>query len=144
MSELLDTSDAVAWAAYFAGILDGEGYIGVQRTKGHLAPRISVRMCDHEVVVALHERYGGCLCHATSWESHWRDSAYWIVQGRQVCTPLRDALPYLRLKGEQARLALSVGVVIRPRGTQQRLTDEERARREDVYVRIRALNKRGR
>jgi hypothetical protein len=133
MSELLDTSDAVAWAAYFAGILDGEGYIGVQRTKGHLAPRISVRMCDHEVVVALHERYGG-----------WRDSAYWIVQGRQVCTPLRDALPYLRLKGEQARLALSVGVVIRPRGTQQRLTDEERARREDVYVRIRALNKRGR
>jgi hypothetical protein len=73
MSELLDTSDAVAWAAYFAGILDGEGYIGVQRTKGHLAPRISVRMCDHEVVVALHERYGGC-CHA-SWESHWRDSA---------------------------------------------------------------------
>src|SRR5215510_1340497 len=33
------------WCGYLAGLLDGEGYIGIVRTS-NLLPRISVKMCE--------------------------------------------------------------------------------------------------
>jgi hypothetical protein len=100
----------VATLAYLAGILDGEGYIGVKRsanpgrvTPGHHA-RVSVKMNTPAPAVALlAETFGGR--HASE---NGRAMMCWQVTDAAAERTLRALLPYLRVKREQAENALAL------------------------------------
>src|SRR5262245_26764669 len=47
------------WCGYLAGLLDGEGYVGVG--KQALQAEVAVGMCEAQAVAKLHTIYGGSL-----------------------------------------------------------------------------------
>lgn len=91
---------------YIAGIVDGEGYIGLSKGKGKFSPRLGIGMTNYETLKWLKDLIGGCL-YQTS-RSYITDSPCWTY----VMTPtiMREVLPviapYLITKNRQAYLML--------------------------------------
>lgn len=89
---------------WFAGILDGEGYISVDRThKGRdtFVASVVVGMKGREVPFQLYTWFGGNLHQAKRGE--WR----WSVMANRALPILQMVLPYLRLKKGVAVTVLS-------------------------------------
>lgn len=101
--------------AYIAGLVDGEGYIGIKKSRAYkcqkrVTPgyhaRISIRMVDEAAIRFLAETLGG-------W--YYRENAH-VAKGRPLfCyqatdlraeSILRALLPYLRVKREVAETVL--------------------------------------
>lgn len=97
--------------AYLGGIVDGEGYIGVKRTAAHpgrVTPghhaRISVKMNDPAPAVRLlHATFGGRCA-----PENGRTMLCWQVTDLAAERTLRQLLPYLLVKREQAENALAL------------------------------------
>lgn len=139
---------------YFAGIIDGEGSINVVRTgsatgiRGYrYSVRITVVNTDRRLIdwlyAALRER--GSVSKRPGPKTNHKDS-YVLNLRDQVASPVLQALlPHLRLKREQAELALELNArCLLRRGRTRRLSDEEWAGRDRIYKRMRELNYRGR
>lgn len=140
--------------AYAAGLIDGEGCILIQQSRGetyhHL---VTVGMTEKalSVLKALEASYGGNTKLARAATQKW-DAAYaWTVAGPAATRLLRDVEPHLILKSEQARIALLVARIReelpprwpnKPNG-QRRWTDEARARCRTLKLRMHELNAKG-
>lgn len=88
--------------AYLAGIIDGEGHIGLTDRKSEGRENgtkltIEVQMCDREPIDLLHETFGGSLIFRERKAPHrgyWR----WRVTHKAARECYEALLPYLRLK----------------------------------------------
>lgn len=129
------------WRAYLAGLLDGEGCIGVFASEECHVAKVKVSMCERAPLDELHSHYGGGLNLHRPSNPMWRDSWGWTVTGRGCIAPLRDALPFLRVKAEQARIVLAIAAGTSERGVH--LPAAERNRRRRAYHELRRLNARG-
>lgn len=140
--------------AYAAGLIDGEGCILIQKSKGptyhHL---VTVGMTEKAIAIlkTLQHQYGGAVKCARKKMEKW-DAAYaWTVAGDEATNLLEATHQYLRLKQEQARIALRVDEIrkdLPPRWpsspTGQRLwTQEARDRCETLKRRMHELNAKG-
>jgi len=103
--------------AYIAGYFDADGCItagfaGHMRSKNiRVAARISGR--DGAMLEELEYVYGGSLTHSGSGRGEDYPIWIWALSGRNTIIPfLKDVLPYLRLKKEQAELALEIARTI--------------------------------
>ena len=89
-------------AAYFAGLLDGEGTILVWQRKDRLASRLSIRAVivntDYPVMEWLAEHVGGNVNDKPIWS--------WTVNGPNAVSVLKQALPYLVIKRAKAIAAV--------------------------------------
>lgn len=97
--------------AYLAGVFDGEGSISVARMKRKDRPAIYhtlyivVTTTDPIQPGAFQSRFGGSYYHFC--HSGYNTPRYsWQVAARKAGRVLRELLPYLRLKHEQAELAI--------------------------------------
>jgi hypothetical protein len=101
--------------AYLAGVVDSDGYIGVKRSTYAMRhgqcrqpvyyPRVGIRQIEPEAVNLAHSTFGGGL----SLEP--RGMWCWQVTNRKAAAALTALLPYLRIKPEQARNALTVAAI---------------------------------
>lgn len=103
--------------AYFAGLIDGEGTVGVYKfASGVVRPIIKVDMTCEKTVRALHEHFGGyCGIKKTEALPNRKPQWHWEVtfnRARHVCEQLR---PYLITKAENAEAILSLPKKIRLR-----------------------------
>jgi hypothetical protein len=88
--------------AYLAGIIDGEGYIGIGN-----APRLRVANTNPRLMEWLRCRFGGSI-----WTSRKRDGRSkalftWELSARKAERVLREVAPFLILKREQAAIILA-------------------------------------
>jgi len=103
--------------AYTAGLIDGEGNIGVQGIKpaGHhkrpnhyLVVRIS--MCDLPIIEWLHDTFGGFVTtrtnHPSRQNNNRRPQWAWAIYSSDAQIFLEQVLPYLQVKRRQAELAI--------------------------------------
>lgn len=138
--------------AYIAGLLDGEGWLGI-KTSGRHGPdgkryyvaSIAVGMCDPTVPTLLHARYGGRLV-TEARKGKERDLVKWIVTSKQVEPVLQEAVPYLIVKRVQAELLLRLREMSLP-PTQARVSGysiDQQKSMETLYAQIRNLNAKGR
>ena len=140
--------------AYAAGLIDGEGCVLIQESKGptyhHL---VTIGMTEKALAVlrAMQRQYGGALKCARPATEKW-DAAYaWTVAGDAATTLLTDTSPYLILKAEQARIALKVAQIRadlparweRSPNGQRLWTDEARTRCAALKRRMHELNAKG-
>ena len=111
MNQISDTS-----AAYLAGLIDGEGSIGLfinhcptrRSTKGAVIARLKIGMCDEALIKWLqsHTESGT----VTSWKHKespkWKPC--WVIawHGRHAAAVINAVWPYLRLKRPQAKLLM--------------------------------------
>jgi len=135
--------------AYFAGILDGEGCIGIKKYLPYGAKRsityfvfISMGMQFKEVPMLFQKTFGGSCNEErhSDKKSMWR----WQAQGKEhVSAILRVLLPYLRVKKEQAEFALYCCETwkLQERNGKNLLhiSESELLKREDAYQKMRKL-----
>lgn len=138
--------------AYLAGLVDGEGYIGIAKNKSTrhhcgygYTPMVKVAATDRRMVEYFDGRFaGGFIEHRIYKSDRWKDSYCWSIRNwKLVSQVLGDLRPYLRIKTEQADTVLKLvqqATNIWGRGA---MPAEELARRDDLYARIRLLNHRG-
>jgi len=138
--------------AYLAGLIDGEGYIGLikrfeKRRKGeptcYYLPNVSVGMCDREAVDFLNNMFEGTFC-ITKKASPYRDVYQWTALSVKRVQPLLDAIiPYLKVKKKQAELLLEYIELRKPfinRGGVGRGHTTFSGLEEALYIQIKQLN----
>lgn len=138
--------------AYLAGLLDGEGYISILKTKkGNKAtwnnardyvyvPVIKVAMTDRPIIEWLHQSFGGTF-EIRKAQGNRKESYCWTARKKQTADFLQLIHPYLRVKKPQATLLLQYRNVAGKAG--HKLTEETWKKRDELYTEIRKLNKRG-
>ena len=88
--------------AYIAGIIDGEGYIGVYGSPKHILT-VGVKMCDPEAIGLIVDTFDGAC------SGYENEKAYVyrvILRARAAYEFLRAIRKYLRVKAEQADWAI--------------------------------------
>lgn len=95
---------------YLAGLIDGEGCIDVQITKGvYVRPRLRIGMAANAsyLLDMMQNSLGGHRTYRESKNNNWQDSDTLDFSGyKQACPVLRNVVNSLFLKKEQARLCL--------------------------------------
>lgn len=139
--------------AYVAGLIDGEGCIHVEKTRGTYRARLTIGMTE----VALHllqelkGEWGGTLYQLRPATDRWAAAWTWYASGPIAKAILLEVRPYLRLKAEQADLVIQLeeireGLPARwassPTG-QRRWTSEATEKAVALKERIHRLNAKG-
>lgn len=141
--------------AYLAGIVDGEGYIGIKKTKPHTEKngakspsyheRIQIRMTDEDAIRLLAETLGGWYYKEKPGHHQSRLPLYcYAVSDKKASEIINKLLPWLRVKKRDALLVLE----LRARKNANpkhgngfgRMTDEELEAREQLYKACRKLH----
>lgn len=117
MTTLCDDSVTLARVAYAAGIVDGEGHVGIKRanplacqqrrTPGYHA-RITVRMVDPEPLRLLASLFGGSVTRVRHEIPGRRPLYHWQVSDAAAESTLRQLRPFLIVKRPQARVLLTL------------------------------------
>lgn len=129
--------------AYFAGLLDGEGYIGIgARVSGEYRTRqlilqMRIGMTSESVISWLHTTFGGQVYqherppHKTMW--------LWSLTQQPAASLLRRVAPYLKVKNTHAWLAQEY-LAQRTSFTGKSVPIEEQALREGYMLAMRFAN----
>ena len=99
-----------AQAAYFAGIMDGEGCLSVRKQGRSYGVQIIVVQKDPIILHWIQEHIGGHV-DPVHRHAYGKDRTYWrwTLGGKQSIVPLLEAIiPYLTLKKERATLCLAL------------------------------------
>lgn len=136
--------------AYLAGLLDGEGHIGITIAKQRPNGR---EWRTHVVIVTVASTYIPVL----SWvQEHWTSGSLVVRRSKPGYPPigsvrwssaaagiiLREVLPYMRIKVAQARIAIQFADELAARPSRSRtISPEEWARREELRVALRQINR---
>jgi hypothetical protein len=126
--------------AYVAGIIDGEGYIGIKRHNRSYAVIVKVGMSDkgERCVLALHATYGGRTGYYQPRQSaQQRPCVEWAISGRAAVDVIEDIRPYLLIKGEAADLAMELQAMI---DAAPRLNNHAQVASWDVDMEIRGAD----
>lgn len=98
--------------AYVAGIIDGEGCIGIktngsQKTGAKFVIRVSIGHTSEWLISMIHMQFGGSLYLKYAGSEHHKPAWGWELSSRKAESFLKLILPYLQIKRPQAELALS-------------------------------------
>jgi hypothetical protein len=91
--------------AYVAGFIDGEGFIGIQRNNLVL----KIAQCRDGVLHKLKQTFGGNVhSKGLDYEKHpqWSKASEWALYNQKTCDLLKECLPYLVVKREEAEYAI--------------------------------------
>lgn len=116
--------------AYVAGFVDGEGTVVIGR---RYDIQVTIGQVDIRPLHRIAGFYGGHVSFVDRHNPRWKSYHRVTVAGNAAVRMLRDILPYLIVKADQAELALrlmSVKRVQSPGGHRKVLSWEERAERE--------------
>lgn len=129
-----DWETRVIWSA---GFFDGEGYVGLgtSAASGNWSVRMSVGQLVREPLDILQGLFGGSICR----DRHGPKPMYkWACMSNIAARSLREMLPYLTVKRQQAQIALEFHDG--KQGRQWRYVPEsEKTRGADYMMRLRAV-----
>lgn len=131
--------------AYLAGFFDGEGCISFHRkaTKNgwRYSLEISVAQINPEPIKMFTEVFG--FGYRSRWfNSNQRLQFEWRTFGSNASKVLKLLMPYLKVKREEALLAIEFQELPQKSGKKRVTTDEERNEREILVKQISQLKKR--
>jgi hypothetical protein len=128
--------------AYLAGFFDGEGFIGIRtiktkkgKTYHHIVATVTQGYKGYVILELFRYYFGGAIHSNCNRPGHYE----WMAVSRQAKVILESLLPYLRIKDEQAKLAIEFQGNIHVKGMQKKLTDEELAVREAQKIMLHNL-----
>lgn len=135
--------------SYAAGLIDGEGYIGIQEAGGSFQVRLKVSMSDKGMPALrrMEQTYGGKIDHDRDATEVRRESWTWRLTGQTASRVIRQIRPWLAVKAEPADIALEFQSMVdaSPRLPNGRAswTKEMRRRASVLRARIQEANRRG-
>jgi hypothetical protein len=139
----------LAWAA---GFIDGEGTITLKRYKSHYTthkihyqPFVSLGQANYDGhfagVERMKEIFGGSVSKYKAVPPR-QEQLTWCVVSRQAVDCLKRIRPYLIVKAKHADLLISYYETAGLRES-YRITDEELAKREKIWSKMRSMNQKG-
>lgn len=136
--------------AYVAGLMDGEGCIHLDVTKGRwYQPRVSVGMTEPalHLLTALQDEWGGTLYQMRKPTEKWAAAWTWHLTGPVAAELLTAIRPFLRLKMDQADAALELNAIVQglPKTAkgQSRWNPEAQAKCAEIRARMKMMNQKG-
>lgn len=136
--------------AYVAGLIDGDGYVGIEHMKkaDTYAVRVAVALVDKSAPVlhGLRRSYGGQIGPIKPETPMQRPKLRWTVLGIQAASALELVRPHLVLKPEQADICLALQKLIEEGKAARGRYHWTAASREEARIlkaRIHDLNLRG-
>lgn len=145
--------------AYLAGLIDGEGSIGIHESKprkncgypyGRFDLRLSILNTDSRLMAWLKSNFGGWI-----WTSQKRQNPihkleqHWRLHADKASSLLEVCLPFLIVKAEQAKEAIAFqktkhhAVKRYPNGQVMRLDSKLFEERQNYYDKMKMLNRKG-
>jgi len=134
---------------YAAGLIDGEGYIGIQETGGSFQVRLKIAMTDKgkPALDQMARIYGGNITYSKGRGSNRRDVYEWRLTGEKAAHVIRQVKPYLLVKAEAAEVALSFQLMLETadklRNGRRKWTSDMRIKAKELRRRIQEANRRG-
>jgi len=156
-----DKKITLGWIGWTAGIIDGEGSIGIAKMKRDTVrytyqARLTVSNSNLRALEKLQELWGGAIkpMRGNSRQKTWRPTFQWTLSGINMKKLLQRIIPYLKIKSEQAKLAIHTqervggrkGYTVTHNGRflcGPRVSDEELFIRENMFQNMKNLNRRG-
>ncbi len=131
--------------SYMACAIDGEGCVDIWLNRGRFYPAVRITQTVLGWLEEIQKEWGGNICDVSSKNPKHAHKWRIVFRGEVLVTVLTEVGPYLRIKRQQAWLALELAErIINQTGTiRTRITREEREYRRTLYGRCRLLNKRG-
>lgn len=144
------TPASTDWAR-LAAFIDGEGTIGLnpRRTKDSpiFCARVQITNTDPRLPVWLYDNFGFAVTIGNRKSDRWKDCYWSSAHGYRACWVLRNCLPWLLLKKEQAEIVLkhqtTIGFVAFDRGPGMTTPDNVIQFRMELKNRLHDLNHRG-
>lgn len=140
-------------ASYIAGLIDGEGCIGIHRvarpvSRGYRTGyayrgAVSVTMTTPEVLHWMRDVTGFGQINAKKLQAGRQQTWTWNLCSRQAASLLLAIEPFLIVKRKQARNFIQFQDMCRHTSTKNGLTEAEQAAKELHYEISRFLNRRG-
>jgi hypothetical protein len=134
---------------YAAGLIDGEGYIGILEVGDYFHPRLKVSMTDkgRPCLDALAAEYGGTVRPGRPVGERTRATLEWALSGAEALACIERVRPYLLIKSKPADVALALRDLVaageqRPNG-QRSWTPEMRRRAATLRLQIKEANRTG-
>ena len=136
--------------AYAAGLMDGEGYIGIkcserdkiQRSRSHRV-YVSLGNTDEKMVKFMLDKFGGTYYYAERKASNSKPMYTWKLSAISAVTFLGQVLPYLITKKERAEVAMEFQTTISNANKAKGITEELLEIRDSYMHEMHRLNKRG-
>lgn len=106
--------------AYIAGLMDGEAYIGIKRSKPYKCQglhnpayhaRIQIRMVDEPAIKFIADNLGGKYYKEKSHSGGGRVLYCWQASDKLAAEIISIVLPYLRVKRKQAETVLALRAI---------------------------------
>ncbi len=136
-----------ATLAYTAGIIDGEGTIGIGggTSRTNYFSFVSMDNTDKKLVEWMQSLFGGGFYGPYEGKGNRKEVWAWRLHGPKAAHFVTLIRPYLKVKATQAWIALEFREQCdwSPKG-RGGLSKEETALREGYFLIMKALNKRGR
>lgn len=138
----MEREQQVIWAA---GFFDGEGCVCIIKPYSHTTHtlRLQVAQTKIEPLLRLRELWGGNIQAIKRQQLTHANAYLWVAASRLAERPLKEMLPYLLVKREQAQLGLEFIKLIRSRNDRRRLSHEELQTREAARWAMGELNAKG-
>ena len=137
--------------AYVAGLIDGEGCIGIQSSnKGsQYYVEITIGMAEKAkaLLLQIKEHFGGTVTHHRRQTKRWANAWKWRIGGDAALSFLEMIAPYLTLKYHQGQVALMMKnlyaeMKMNPNGT-KKWTDVLREKAKVLQIEMHNLNRKG-
>ena len=132
---------------YLAGIIDGEGCIGIEfqaankrcRKVDYYIPRVSVINSSLALIEWLTEHFGGKY-HTRKKEAGKKYIYVWNIFGQHMEDVIRAVEPFLIVKNQVANIILEYRATI---ADEWHISEDTHKRRKELYLRMRIVNKVG-
>ncbi len=137
---------------YLAGLLDGEGSIGIRRIRSRHTGMctcftlvLQMSLTHMKTVQDVHRDWGGVLYKQNGRKANHKPSLKWTVYGNKAAKVITAVQPFLRVKTEQAVVAVRFQSRMNEnnRWGAKGMPPNELSFRESHYQEMRKLNKRG-
>ena len=132
--------------AYFAGIMDGEGWFSIQKSirkncSPTYTPNIGVGSSDKILIDWLVNHFGGKIRYRIHHHQIGKKAIYeWRPSWTVVKCIIPKTLSFLVIKGERAKLLMELGKLSSIKFRKGGVPKENTLKREKIYLKIKELN----
>jgi hypothetical protein len=139
---------------YLAGLIDGEGYVGIRRClkkeKGRkdqleFKPTVVIANTNYNLMLMLKKTFYGSICKKNlGLKILWKQSYSFEFNRTEIKEILPKLIPYLIIKKEQAILVMDLFKTYKNHyGVGHAYTKEQISKKEELHIKSLKLNKRG-
>ena len=139
--------------SYFAGIIDGEGYLGLKiqrkRKQHHIqsyVAEVSVSNTNLELINWIHKNFGGRILTENIRKGKWKIVYIWRAYSNEISSILRNVKKYLIVKKEKAECILDYRkTIILNQGNRRwnGINPELEQKRRLLYLKVKKGNTKG-